>query len=214
MDAFAIGLPIICVVLPEPSWWAFGLAILTPVIGSSALYFAHLNLVNARTIARNKATLDLIEKKESTEYYRAVNERFSKLRLRKGFVHLNAPRTKLDKADRQAVIDYLNHYELIAMGIERRILDGGFYKAWMIGPFVRDWNAASPWIQNERWRDDGKGDWEYRATIFGSFQKIACLWSKDAIVLDHTTGKPVGAPVGPGDEALPSPRPMSYLLDE
>jgi Domain of unknown function (DUF4760) len=139
-----------------------------------ALYFARQNILNARDLARNKATLDLIEKRESTDHYRSINQTFSRLRKTVGFAHLNDPTTEADVGDRQAVVDYLNHYEMVAIGIERKLLDATLYRRWMEGAYVRDWNAAVGWVQRERWKTDDSGNWTYRATILKNFQLVAC----------------------------------------
>lgn len=160
---------------------------------------------NARTLARNKATLDLIEKKESTDYYRRINETSSQLRQSQGFTHLNDPRTPEDRSDRQAIIDHLNHYEMVAIGIRDDLLDARLYRAWMEGAFVRDWNAASPWIQRERWKHEEDGSWSYRASILQNYENTACAWSKDAIRLGKEHSPPPAMAAGVSDEALPEP---------
>jgi Domain of unknown function (DUF4760) len=45
--------------------------------------------------------------------------------------------------------DYINHYELVAIGIRSNILDERMYRTWMEGPFVRDFNSAADFIQSE-----------------------------------------------------------------
>lgn len=169
---------VICVVSSGPPIWSYLPAFVTPVLGLVALYFAWQNILNARDLARNKATLDLIEKRESTEHYRTINAVFSHLRKTRGFTHLNDPASEDDVADRQAVIDYLNHYEMVAIGIERKLLDATLYRRWMEGAYVRDWNAATDWVQRERWKADNQGNWTYRASIFGIFS------------LSHANGRP------------------------
>ena len=45
---------------------------------------------------------------------------------------------------RQMVLNFLNHYEVIAMGISDGILDEQVYKNYMRSIVVRDWFAAEP----------------------------------------------------------------------
>lgn len=171
-----------------------------------ALIAAIVGILTSRKIARDKATLDLIEKRESTDHYRRINRTFSELRKGPGFGHLAGELTPVDAAtdaenqsDRQDVIDYLNHYEMVAIGIERRLLDAATYRAWMQSAFVRDWNAAANWVQRERWRLVD-GAWKYHPSILAAYQRIACRWSKDAIRLTEDWGeKPAGSP--PNDNA-------------
>lgn len=172
----------------------------TIVIALLAIYSATWT---AHRVARIKATIDLIEKRESTTVYRDCNKTFSRLRRGKGFSHLNAPKPE-DQGEREDVKDYLNHYELVALGIRKRVLDDGFYRGWMGGPFVRDWNAASDWIQRERWKCNDAGQWEYDDNIFEHFEFIATRWSREARRLKAEPRiPPADVGTGPGDEALP-----------
>lgn len=173
----------------------------TIAIAVLAIYFASWT---AHRVARIKATIDLIEKRESTIVYRECNAAFSRLRRGPGFAHLNDPSDN-DQGDRDHVKDYLNHYELVALGIRKRALDDGFYRGWMGGPFVRDWNAAGDWIQRERWKRSEAGQWEYDQNIFEHFEHIATRWSRDARRLKaEPCIPPAEAGTGPGDEPLPA----------
>lgn len=163
-------------------------------------------MLTTRAVARQRATLDLIEKRESTEHYRTLASGFSRIRRANGFEALNNTTTDIAKAERQIVVDYLNHYELISIGILNNILDERIYRTWMRGPFVRDWNAAADWIQRERWKQDEAGNWEYYEQTFENYEKVARRWSPDAIILTRETSPPPSAAEagGPGDEALPA----------
>ncbi len=146
----------------------------------------------------------MIEKVESTPHYQNLHAAFSYHRRQDSFAKLHDPKETKDKDERQAVLNYLNHYELIAIGISKKILDEQIYKSWMRGPFVRDWNAAAGFIQRERWKwDDGTRAWEYHAVLFENYQAIACRWSTDATNLVQDTKPHPNTPSGPGDEALP-----------
>ncbi|WP_018700872.1 DUF4760 domain-containing protein [Amorphus coralli] len=187
---------------------SFGwMSLLTPVILIASLCVAIFGVRSARASARQRATLDMIEKVESTPHYRGLHSVFSYHRRQSSFYRLHNPREEKDRQERQAVLDYLNHYELVAIGICNRILDADFYRDWMLGPFVRDWNAAAEFIQRERWKwDVAKGEWRYHGPLFRNFQTLACRWSSQAIVLDEAYSPPPDAPSGPGDEAYPVPR--------
>ena len=165
-------------------------------------------LVGWRTavwVARQRATIDLIEKRESTDYYRANSRRFSELRRAAGFVHLNDPATVEAQADRRRVIEHLNHYELVSLGIRRGVLSGGFYKRWMGGPFVRDWNAALDWIEGERWKHDpGSGEHRYDPKIYQHFERVARRWSPRDARQPAGSKTPPPRTDGPGAEPLPT----------
>ncbi len=147
----------------------------------------------------------MIEKVESAPHYRDLHEVFSKHRRQSTFGRLHDP-TEDEKDERQSVIDYLNHYELVAIGIRERILDAKFYRNWMESAFVRDWNAAADFIQYERWRwSTVEEKWTYHRQIFGNYQVMANEWSSQAVNLTEATSGPPDAPSGPGDDALPEP---------
>jgi hypothetical protein len=184
----------------QPHWSVF----IAPAIASVAAFVAWRAFRGARLIAKQKATLDLIEKRESTEHYRHIIDRFSTLRKNRGFDHLNAP-TQDDVTDRRMLIDYLNHYELVSIGIRQDILDSKIYRAWIEGSFVRDWNAVADWVQRERWKQDDDGHWRYRGSIYANYQHIACLWSPEAVRLSAESSPPPVIGGGPSDDPFPAP---------
>ena len=128
--------------------------LLTPSIIAISASIALWGVFSARRLARQKATLDMIEKAESTPHYMAQHEVFSKHRNAGTLLTLNTAVANSELADRRSVMNYLNNYELIAIGISEKILEENFYRKWMQGPFVRDWNAAGEFIQRERWKRD------------------------------------------------------------
>lgn len=174
----------------------------------AAIVIALLNIRNTRAIARLKATLDLIEKAESSEHYRTRHESFAAVRRANAFAELDDPADEDARKRRFEIAEHLNHYELVAIGIRRKVLDDDMYRTWMAGPFVRDWNAAAGWIQRERWKLEADGTWIYRDATYANYQAIARAWSPvDAINLTRDTSPPpdipLSRPLGPGDEPLP-----------
>ncbi len=192
--------PVFQIYSSQPHWSVF----IPPAIASVAAFVAWRAFRGARLIAKQKATLDLIEKRESTEHYRQIIDRFSTLRKNRGFNHLNAP-AQGDVTDRRMLIDYLNHYELVSIGIRQDILDSKIYRAWIEGSFVRDWNAVADWVQRERWKQDDNDAWHYRASIYANYQHIACLWSREAVRLTATSSPPPALTSGAGDDPFPEP---------
>lgn len=178
---------------------------ITPAVALVSALVALGALLSARALARQKATIDLIEKVESTQHYRDINAAFSAVRRSADGFAKAAGDTPEAIALRKQINDYLNHYELIALGIRRKVLDGAFYRAWMGGAFVRDWNAACDWIEQERWRQQPDGSWSYRKAIFQHYEHVACRWSKEAIRLSRRERQPPIAhvPEALGDEPLP-----------
>ena len=92
----------------------------------------------------------------------------------------------------------------MSIGIEKKILDEQFYKDWMKNPFVRDWNAASEYIQRERWKWNSEtSSWEYYERLFEFYGRLARRFSDDAIQLTESSGGRPDVPRGPGDKSLP-----------
>lgn len=209
----ALPAAIVAALLALVRWWAEiaqALLDLRPyahVIGPTVIIVSALGalwgVLVTRATTRRRATLDIIEKTESTEYYQKNFAVY--LRYRDGErAVLHDPKTPEAESDRKAFLDFLNHYEIIAIGIEQGILDEQFYKDWMRSALVRHWNIASDFIQRERWKHDpATGLWSYSGKLFEKFQNLATAWSRDAVRLDKTTGGPPAQPAGPGDEPLP-----------
>lgn len=195
---------ILCHPDTTPHWSAF----IAPALVVLSIGVAIWGVFNTRSVARRKATLDLIEKRESAEHYQQIHKVFRDTRLADGFLALADPRTEDARAQRKAVLDFLNHYEMVAIGIRRNILDERMYRDWMEGAFVRDWNAAAEFIQSERWRRniDNSG-WVYRASIFANYQWAAERWSSEARRLVEGDQPQPTSPIAIGDEHLPESRP-------
>jgi hypothetical protein len=207
-SAYAIGAARTTIVCVASSFdW---LALLSFLVILISVIVAGIGVASARKIARQRATLDMIEKVESTEHYRGIQAVFSKHRKAGSFSQLHAPSPGEQEADRRAVFDYLNHYELVSIGICKNTLDAGIYRDWMLGPFVRDWNAAAAFIQRERWKQHPDTKlWSYREPVFKNYQDVACEWSLEAVRLTEQYGGPPAEPEGPGDEPLPDAAPPS-----
>jgi hypothetical protein len=185
-----------------PDWRIY----ITPALVFVSAIIAVAAMFMQRKIARQRATLDFIEKVESGDHYRKIVHTFTGLRRGKGFAHLNNPKTKADKETRRCVNDYMNHYEMVAIGIRTGILDKRFYRDWMRGPFVRDWNAIADWVQGERWKFED-GSWNYYPQTFCEFERLAHEWSDEAIAIGRSySGPPADDQKGsPSAEPLPPP---------
>lgn len=95
----------ICLPDNAPHWSAF----LPPLLILASIVVAVFGIRNARSVARQKATLDLIEKKESTEHYQKIHKAFLAVRLSARFGSLSDPVDDDARESRRQVLDYLNH---------------------------------------------------------------------------------------------------------
>jgi hypothetical protein len=120
---------------------------LSPSVFWARPFFAYLTIRTNRRIARIKATLDLIEATESKAYYQALYEVYRRYRNDMTFRQaILSPETDEDRRAQYQCWDYLNHYELIAIGFKEGILDAKFYRRWMGYIVVRDYLAGAELI--------------------------------------------------------------------
>lgn len=159
-----------------------------------ALIVAVVTIVTHRSLARKRATLDLIIKSETDEYFQNLTKKFVIIRdedpagalavqpvLEKLFyLHRNRTGEKLmdlvseKQADNFKTVQYyLNYYELVAVGIDNKILDEKFYKHWMRTSFITTWRDCKDIIFN--WREIARID-----TYFCRFEFYARKWKLPA----------------------------------
>ncbi|MEO1641561.1 MAG: DUF4760 domain-containing protein [Pseudomonadota bacterium] len=130
-----------------------------------------------QAIARKRATLDLIERSESTDFYLSVYSTFREvLTSEGGFDAITDPKVPILQEQRRKVIAFLNTYELIAIGIEDGILDEELYKKYMRGTVVRHWYGAKPFVEHlRRSTNDSKAP-----KAFVEFEGLATKWETAA----------------------------------
>lgn len=180
--------------------------LVTPAVISLSVIVAILGVWRNSAMTKRKATLDLIERTESTEHYWNIYGTFAKYRKGEGgssFSDLNAPGNDAQKKkDRKAVLDFLNHFELIAIGIKKGILSAPFYKLWMRSTFCRNWDTAADFICRERWKKTPDGEWRYYNQFFEHFERRALKWGAKRRLAKGNPPKDVvqGGAVGPGDD--------------
>ncbi len=133
---------------PAPFWWA------VPLVGLAGAAVATASVLANRHLIRMRATLDLIERTGSNEHYLKLRANFRRLDANSGdpafFSRITHPTEDVDKALRREIVAYINHYELVAIGCDKGILDEGFYRSWMRSHLVRDWTLAQPLVQAAR----------------------------------------------------------------
>jgi len=127
-----------------------------------------------------RATLDLIEKAESSEPYRKLSITFRNALASKDptklvpIDKLMMPETPDEVDQRLKIIFFLNHYELIASGFNHGVLDRSFYADFMRGALVHDWKVAKPFIDELRKPDPGVHP--HPVTIYEHFEALAKEW--------------------------------------
>ena len=132
--------------------------------------------------------------------YKRSHETFRRYRQLGDFSALHDPHNEKFLNDRKDVLAFLNHYELVAIGIATGTLDREFYQRWMRGPLVRDWNDAADFIQRERWKfSRERGEWVYYDKVFENFGWLALFWDSQAVRLTKSYSQHPEAPKGSSD---------------
>lgn len=120
---------------------------------SGAIFFSLIGVILSisanRRIARRRATLDLLMEEQSNDFLFHSRLEFIALRQAGQLVQWAAP----DKAasNEQGILRAaLNRYEIIAVGIAEKTIDGRVYKRYVRTTLVQDWLACKPWVMQMR----------------------------------------------------------------
>jgi hypothetical protein len=158
--------------------------LVTGAVGFGAVVMAAFAISANREIARNRATLDYIERYESTDFYQKISEAFHSIRRRpNGFDDLFVPQTDDNKKLRYSVIQYLNHYENISIGIQFGTLSEEIYYRAFRGAVVADWELAWPFVKNLR--DGIPGGRPPSPRAFVELQWLAERWKDTKPIQGH-----------------------------
>lgn len=166
--------PQMVVVAASSFWWV---SPLVTVFAAAIGGFIAINSIKAnRAIARTRATLDLIERLESQPYYQELATAFKEIRGdQDGFRQILDPKSTPQKVQRAKILNFLNHYELVAVGCKKGVLDKDFYSMFMRSAVVRDWLAAETFVTDLR-NPPGQHP---RPKIYEHFEGLAHEWMDD-----------------------------------
>jgi hypothetical protein len=128
-------------------WLTVGAILISATI--AALIALH-SLEEQRKIARKRATLDMLARKEWDRDYIEARAEFVKLRDVPDGLEMWSRREHQDSPQAINIRNTLNDYELIAVGIKEGILDQELYKRWFKTSFVKDWRAAREYVREIR----------------------------------------------------------------
>ena len=149
-----------------------GTAIVAAFIGVIATIFW------SNRIAWKRATLDLILSELVDPRQVELREKFIKL-LREGDVEKymtlrNDPNEEIsaDAHEKMNILGVnMNIYEMIAIGINKKIMDEKSYKDWARSAVVDDWLKCKTLVSAMRNKNG-------RATYYQEFEKLACRWAE------------------------------------
>ncbi|SLJ86873.1 DUF4760 domain-containing protein [Novosphingobium mathurense] len=133
-------------------------------------------LIYTRRTNRRRATLDMVMKTFVDDGGRILYDKFISLTRRDSdkadtftFVDLK-DHTPANEDDRNVVIDQMNTYELVALGIRNGVFDDKFFKHWYHSQFMRDYKALEPLMLSIR---------EDRPSTFCEFRWLYEKWQKN-----------------------------------
>lgn len=145
------------------------------VSAGAGAWFAKKTIDAQRGMARKRATLDVLIKLESDEYYQKVSATFRDVRDGPGLDSLVNPRSEREKSELLDVQSFLNHYELICVGIIECTLDEAFLYQWFRGTFIHHWHDSKSFV--EKVRDSSKN-----RNIFQQYERFADAWDRNRFV--------------------------------
>jgi hypothetical protein len=150
-----------------PFWWVAPLV--TGLAALTAAIIAVTAILANRKMVRLRASLDLIERTESQQFYQDLRNAFRDA-ARANFENLSDDL-------RQKVLMLLNHYEIIAIGCRHNVLDKKFYADWMRSALVRDWRR----VENFVWALRHPPNRPPLPGLFEHFENLAREWERQII---------------------------------
>ena len=142
-----------------------GAILLSALVGAAVAFFT---IGHQRLLARKKVSYDLalsMQRPTVLDCERAFLKQCKKGRWKR----IVAAKTSAALAKKRETARYLNHWELVCVSIEQRIVDEGVLKAVIGDKLVRRYSAARPFIHLLRTEE---GDDEY----FEYFELVAKRW--------------------------------------
>ena len=151
--------------------------LLTIVVVGVTIGLAYRQIKKQRQLAADRATLNFIADRElhNSEWRRIENVFFENMTPRddpegkRPWEQLLNPRTESIRKDALDVNVFLNHYELVAIGIKEKIINERLYRDWYKTSYVRIWRKARPYVMALR---DSRGSMD----IFCNLQTQAEKW--------------------------------------
>ena len=138
----------------------------TFLMGFVAALIAIAGVLTQRAIARRRATFDHIAKTEADADVIKARRTFIQLAKANGGLAKWAAEEHERSEEVQNIKLILNDFELIAIGIQRGIIDLEFYKRWYKSGVTRHWSHAYPFVAALRNRTGNN-------MLFHEFEQLA-----------------------------------------
>lgn len=121
------------------------------VIGGVTAAIAVWGIFTQRAIAARKTTIEFLARSELDHDLIAARKKFITLSKLGGLVpYAAADKEQSDEVEAIRIV--LNEFELVAIGIQRGILDYTTYQRWMKSAAIHFWNHALPFVTELRGR--------------------------------------------------------------
>lgn len=120
------------------------------VAAGAAGIWAYFQIRANRRIARERATLDLLTKREWDKDYLQHKATFNRLRDAEGGLAKWICNEHRNSDEANTIRYIFNDYELTALGIAHDVIDETIYADWFRGSMLRDFRAAEPAIRAAR----------------------------------------------------------------
>lgn len=122
------------------------------VTGGLATLVAIWGVLSQRAIARRQATLEYISHLESDRDIILARQTFVKISKDPGGTAIWAEADKEQADEALAIGRVLNSYELVAIGIQRGIIDYELFLRWHKTSAIRYWERGAPYVMRIRER--------------------------------------------------------------
>ena len=116
------------------------------VTGVAAVVVTVWGILSQRAISRRRATLDFIARTESDADLIEARQTFISLARAPGSLAPWADEAKEKLDEVRSIRLVLNEFELIAIGIQRGIIDSELYRRWYRSGTIQYWTFAAPFI--------------------------------------------------------------------
>lgn len=150
-------------------WQAYG-PILTGGAVIISAFSAILILISNRTIARKRATLDLIMHIESDKELIDARQHF--IEIKKSAMRSSTYGTEDQRAcpEAETIRKILNINELTAVSIQEGVISESVFRRWFNSAFIDDYKTMTGYIEaTRRWKN---------AHVFEELESLATRWEK------------------------------------
>jgi hypothetical protein len=142
------------------------------VTGGFASMIAVWAIISQRAIAARKATLDFIRESESDNDLIQARTLFLALATAPDGLGKWAAQEHVNSNEARAIRTVLNEHELVAIAIQRGILDDTTYRRFCRSIMLQRWKHALPFVHARRARSGNKA-------LFHEFEELA-KWYDDS----------------------------------